>query len=376
MSYQNKFTVLLFTFLLLGIWENAKAQKDLTVKLAQANSKIYSDPQKSIALASEVYRKAPKDSDLQLSSLIALGAAYGETFKIEKAIEALTGAQKIAELKNDYVNQVRILSFLGYQYQALQINEKTHTYLDRAEDIANRHALPDSLLYLRGNNYSIKALMYKETLDCNYAVEYFNKAITIYKKLKNNEVANTNLCIAYLQKSLCFIENKKPDSAKISLTESDHIIKKMKLTDDIEISQQLAWAKYYALNKKYSASNSILNNNLQKAKKMSQLGIEMDFYHLLAQNYLEINDVSKYKYYSNLYTETKKKFSEAEKNSITHIINKALEKTEANNYSFSGKKFYAITILLVVILGFTIYFITKSYRLKKKMKDFRSNQKL
>lgn len=376
MSYQNKFTVLLVIFLLLGIWENVKAQKDLTVKLAQANSKIYSDPQKSIVLASEVYRKAPKDSDLQLSSLIALGAAYGETFKIEKAIEALTGAQKIAELKNDYVNQVRILSFLGYQYQALQINEKTHTYLDRAEDIANRHALPDSLLYLRGNNYSIKALMYKETLDCNYAVEYFNKAITIYKKLKNNEVANTNLCIAYLQKSLCFIENKKPDSAKISLTESDHIIKQMKLTDDIEISQQLAWAKYHALNKNYSASNSILNNNLQKAKKMSQLGIEMDFYHLLAQNYLEINDVSKYKYYSNLYTETKKKFSEAEKNSITHIINKAPEKTEANNYSFSGKKFYAITILLVVILGFMIYFITKSYRLKKKMKDFRSNQKL
>ena len=368
-----KFTFITITILLLGISQNAKGQGELSLKLNKANSMIYSDSEKSVALATEVYKNSPKNSSLQLSSLIVLGTAYGEQINTEKSIKYLLIAQKIAELRKDYVNQARVLSLIGYQYQALQMNEKTHSYLNQAEDIINLHPLPDSLLYLRGNNYSIKASMYEETFGCDYAIEYFNRAINVYKKLKNNDVAKTNLCIGYLHKSLCFLENSKMDSARISLTESDKIIKQIKLTDDVEISQQIAWAKYHTIKKDYKKSITILNKNIEKAKNMSQAGLDMEIYHLLSQNYLALNDIPQYNHFSDLYTETKKKFSEIEKKSITHIINRPAKNINAEGIKLSENKFYTAIIILALIIIIIVFFIIKSYRLKKKINDLRSN---
>jgi len=376
MSHPSKFTFVFIIFLLLGISQTAKGQDELSLKLNKANSMIYSDPATSIMIANEVSENSPENSGLQLSALIVLGAAYSEKFDIERSIQSLLKAQKIAEQRKDHVNQVRALSLLGYQYQILQINDKTHRYLDQAEEITNKHGLPDSLLYLRGNNYSIKALMYQETLDCDYAVEYFNKAITIYKKIKNNDVAKTNLCIGYLNKSLCFIENKNADSAKVSLLKSDEIIKQMKLTDDVEISQQIAWAKYHKLNKNHKTSIGILDKNLEKAKKLSQLGLDVEIYQLLSQNYLALDDIPQYDHYSNLYTETKKKFSDKEKKSITHMINKPIKKARSERFSFSENKLYLILIVLILIISFILIFSVKSYRLNKKIKDLKSNHDL
>lgn len=368
-----QFTLFFVVLLFFGICQNAKGQSEVSATLAKANSAIYSDPQRSISLANDVYKKAPKNSDLQLSSLIVLGTAYSENFEIEKSIRSLLAAEKIAELRKDYVNQIRVFSLLGYQYQIMQINDKTHYYLDQAEAIINQHPLPDSLHYLRGNNYSIKALLYQETLDCDYAIEYFNKAITVYRNLKNNDVAKTNLCIGYLNKSLCFIEKNLADSAKISLQESDKIIKQMRLNDDIEISQQIAWAKYHTLNKNYKVSISLLKKNLEKAKKMSQIGLEMEIYHLLSKNYLSIDDIPQYNHYSNLYTETKKQFSEAEKKSITHIINKPLDNSDSEIFNLSKKNLSIILIFLILIISFIFYFTFKSYRLRQKLKKMKSN---
>ncbi|KFC18470.1 tetratricopeptide repeat protein [Chryseobacterium sp. FH1] len=374
MFHPFKFTFIIIIFLLFGISQTARGQDELFAKLATANKIIYSDPEKSILLAKEVYKNSPENSNLQLSSLIILGTAYSEKFDIQKSIESLLKAQRIAELKNDYVNQVRALSLLGYQYQILQINDNTHSYLDQAEKIINQHALPDSLQYLRGNNYSIKAMIYQETLDCDYSIEYFNKAISVYKKLKNSDVAKTNLCIAHLHKSLCFIENKNADSAKISLLKSDAIIKQIPSTDDIEISQQIAWAKYHKLNKKYKTSIETLDKILKKATKMSKSGLDVEAYQLLSQNYLALNDIPKYNYYSNLYTETKKRYSEAEKNSITHIINKPSGNAVVERFTFSENKIYIIVIFLILIIILIIFFSFKSYRLKNKMRDLKSNQ--
>lgn len=369
-----KFFFIIIFFFLFGAIQNVKAQKHFSAQLSEANKLIYSNPEKAIELADEVYRGSPENSNLQLSSLIALGTAYSEKFDMDKSIESLLKAYEIARLKNDYINQVRALSLLGYQYQILQINDKTHSYLDQAEAIISRHPLPDSLLYLQGNNYSIKALTYQETLDCDYAVEYFNKAISVYKKLKYNDVSKTNLCIGYINKSSCFLEIGNTDSAKISLLNADMILDKMDMPDDIETSQQISWAKYYFLTKDYSKSIRILNENLEKAKKMSQIGVDTDIYELLSKNYLALNDMENYSRFSNLYVETQKKLSDAEKKSIIHIINKPPESNQEEHSFFSDKKLYIVVFFLTIIIIFIALFSIKSYRLKHKMNRLKSNQ--
>src|SRR5690606_4661159 len=216
--------------------------------------------------------------------------------------------------EKDYVNQVRALSLLGYQYQMMQINDKTHAYLDEAELVMSQNQFPDSLVYLRGNNYSIKALSYQQTLDCDYAVDYFNKAISVYKKPKNSEVSQTNLSIANLNKALCFLENKNTDSAKLALTRSDEILQRLDLEEaDVSISLQITWAKYYLQTQNYRKSVEILHDCLDKVEEMSQVDIDLEIYELLSKNYLALNDVEKYNYYSNLYIETQKTISDAEK---------------------------------------------------------------
>lgn len=370
MFHSLNFRISIFIFLLFGFTQMLKSQDKMTAKLTEANSLIYSEPDKAIRLAEEVYKKSQENSSHQLAALITIGTAYSEKYDINKSIETLLDAQKIAKLQNDYVNQIRILSLLGYQYQIMQINDKTHSYLDEAEAIINTHGLPDSLVYLRGNNYSIKALTYQQTLDCGYAIEYFNKAISVYKKLKNDEISKTNLCIGYLNKAMCFLNDEQTDSAKAALMEGDKIIQKNNLTDDITISQQISWAKYYLQTKDYQKSIKILNENLQKAKEISQLGVDMDIYQLLSQNYLAVNDIEKYNHFSNLYIETQKKFSEAEKKSITHIINKP-PVAEQENLNNSSKILYVVLAIVSILI---LLFAIKSYRLQKKLKNLKANQ--
>lgn len=233
------FLILWFLCILIPAQENQA--------LNQAHALIYSNPEKSIQLAEKIYAESKEAPKVQLSALIILGVAYSEKFEVEKSIEHLQQAQKMAEEQEDYINQIRILSLLGYQYQILQINDKAHDYLDRAETIMEQRPLPDSLLYLRGNNYSIKSLAYKESLDCDYAVEYFNKAIDVYKKLSESEMGQTNLCIAYLNKSSCFLENRNLDSAWSSLQKTNQLLKKINVADDITVSQNAALGKYYYL---------------------------------------------------------------------------------------------------------------------------------
>lgn len=370
MFHMLKFRISIFIFLLFGSIQLLKGQEKLSAKLTEANTLIYSEPEKAILLAEEVYKESEENSAFQLSALITIGTAYSEKYDMNKSIETLLEAQKIAKTQNDYVNQVRILSLLGYQYQILQMNDKTHSYLDEAEGIMNQHGLPDSLVYLRGNNYSIKALTYQQTLDCDYAIEYFNKAISVYKKLKNNEVSKTNLCIGYLNKAVCFLEDERTDSAKAALMAGDKIIKETDLTDDITISQQISWAKYYLQTEDYQKSIEILNQNLQKAKEISQLGVDMEIYQLLSQNYLAVNDVEKYNHFSDLYIETQKKFSEAEKKSITHIINKP-PVSEQETLSNSSKILYLVLAIVFILI---LLFAIKSYRLQRKLKHLKANQ--
>lgn len=370
MFSRSKF--LFFIFFFYGFL-TVNGQDVLSKKLSQANSFIYSQPEKAISIANEVYKKSDENSLLQLSSLITLGTAYSESFNIEKSIEVLQKAQKIAQFRKDFINQVRVLSLLGYQYQILQINDKTHAYLDEAEQIMEQHPLPDSLVYLRGNNYSIKALTYQQSLDCDYAIEYFNKAISVYKTLKNNDVSKTNLSIGYLNKAICLIEINKPDSVKATLIQGDKILNELNVTDDISVSQQIAWAKYYMKIGNHEKSNKILIENLKKVKNISQIGVDKDIYQLLSQNYLALNDVEKYNHYSNLYIETQKKYSEAEKKSITHIINKSPE--DQNQNSQSDSKFLIfISLFLGLILLMITLFLIKSYRLKKKLRNLKSKQ--
>lgn len=374
MFHHLKFGISILLFFLFGLNQTLQAQEDkLSSKLNEANNSIYSNPEKAIILAQEVYNSSEKNSDFQLSALITLGTAYSEKFDMNKSIESLLQALEIAQSRQDYVNQVRALSLLGYQYQIMQINDKTHNYLDQAELIMSQHALPDSLSYLRGNNYSIKALTYQQTLDCDYAVEYFNKAISVYKKLKNNDISKTNLGIGYLNKAICFLEDEKSDSAKASLIDGDKILKEIQLTNDISISQEIAWAKYYLQTKDHPKSIDILNKNLEKAKTISQLGVDMEIYQLLSKNYLALNDIENYNHFSNLYIETQKKFSDAEKKSITHIINKPPGNSQnGTDDSFPQMRHFIIFLLASVLILILIFGI-KSYRLKKKIRDLKSN---
>ena len=362
----------IFITFLSGFFHVTKGQETLSQKLGKANSLIYSNPEKAIQLGNEVYEKS-NDQKLKLSALIMLGTAYSEKSDVDKSIEVLLKAETLAESEKDYVNEVRALSLLGYQYQILQITQKTHAYLDQAEEVIRTHGLPDSLMYLRGNNYSIKALTYQQTLDCGYAIDYFNKAISVYKRLKDNDVSKINLNIAYLNKASCFLENKNTDSAKVALAEGDRILKSLDATDDLLISQDIAWAKYYYETKDYHQSLKILNANLEKAKEMSQFWVNNEIYHLLSQNYLALNDIEKYNHFSNLYVETQKKVSEAEKNSISHIINQPPENKAQGSVSRS-KIVYLISGILGVILVLIILFSVKSFRLKRKIKDMKSGQ--
>lgn len=293
---------------------------ELRQMLWKAKTLIYTKPDEAIRLIEKILVKADKDSSLRVSSLIIAASAYTEKSYNDKAIKCLVQAQEIVERKKDFVNQIRILGLLGYQYQNLQMNEKARFYLDAAEQVDKSHPLPDSLQYLKGNIFSIKGLSYRDDLDCDFANKYFNKAIATYKAAKNDSLSNTNLSVIYIHKGYCFIDKGVLDSATYVFQQAEDLIRKNKLQPDILIMQKTGMAKIYSLKKEYLASIQLLNDALKISKNIPQLDSHTQIYQLLSENYLQINDLEHYKYFNKLYSDNMERLSESEKRMFARTI--------------------------------------------------------
>jgi tetratricopeptide (TPR) repeat protein len=358
--------LLLFFFGFLG---NAGTQQ-IKNPVDKAEKLMLVNPKSAFQIAEKAYQNSP-DRKTKLRLLFVMTNTSSMLQNPLNVIRYGNEALSVAN-DNDVVTKIKILGILGNTYQAIKLNEKTRIYLDKAELLLSSPKIPDSLSYIKGNIYYLKAMNYFNSLDSDIALSYFDKAINQYLSSKH-PYAELNLKLAYLNRAFTLIEQKNLSQALESLklaginTRETSQIYPPQFVDLQSEFIELAKAKIYSVQKNTDLSNGILLKMLERRKNSPvRDDIENDVYKILSDNYLITKDIKQHDYYQELYL---KRLAQTNKDAAVWV-NKLMTQEKLHSKIESdrirSKYVYSIVLSLVIFLSLFIYLLMRQVRIRTK----------
>lgn len=339
----------------------AQSQKKIDSLLKKANLMVFDNPDKAIKLIESLPNSLKDDDENFFNSQLTLASAYTAKGNNKKAIDYGLNAYTFGEKKNNFKQQIRALGFLANQYYNLNMRTEANFYLNKAENIISNHPKIEGLEITKGNIYFIKGLNFKSNLDCNFAVNYFEKAIQEYGKSNDYTSAMLNISIVQIQKAYCFIEQKKIDEAKQLIEQSLKTSTENNFTEHI-VNAEIALAQIFYVQGDYKKSQEILIKTSERVDSSSGLSLKLDLYGSLSAKSLEIKDYTNYHKYSELYLVAKNSNDSLALHSVQNLLNENAA-TKNKELRDEEKKYTLGSILIMflslILLGFLLYRIKK-----------------
>lgn len=361
-----KFVIILIFSVL---WQFSLAQNNKAIDslVTVANSFIFKNPQKTIQIGEEILERKNISNSYKISSYLLIANGYAALNEYEKSIDFAMKANNLSAETNDNANQIRTLGFIGNQYIRIEMRDEAWHYLDKADKLSQTASLPDSMKYLIGNINLLKGFLYKRSLDCEYAIKHFNKAIAEFQKDEGNGFAVANLGQAYNQKGFCYMSIDK-DSAEVSFRKGLADARKNG-AKSLECNALIGLAEIQNFRKDFNGSNEMLSEALSLSKEVRQIEMESRIYKLLADNYLATDDFQNHLLYKNLFESTQSKVLSDDTKSVNELIKKRNE-DKREIYDSGQNKFSLVLstlllILLISILSFGYFLSRKSQKIRK-----------
>lgn len=352
---------IIWLFSLLCIFVSAQ-QSGFQDSLNKAELLVYENPEKAIEMAQEFQSEIDKkDYRKQISVLLLLGNAYSSKQNYQKALEQAFSAYGLAQKNDDTIFELKVLGFIANQYYVLQLDDKVDFYLDKSEKIIAQAEIPDSLDYVVANTYFIRALNYKDKLDCNFAINYFNKAIAVYEKSNyaNNKI---NLPITYIQKGYCFFDQKQLDSADYNFRKAYEISVKNQIVYN-KSHAQIGISKILSERKNYKSAIDTLIQVEKELETSSPLSLRAEVYKNISDNFLRIEDYKNYQKYSDSYLKIKKEMDSLEVRFVENILDSQISNSDAFIQKEKNKVTIFGLILIISLIGLILFVII---RIKRK----------
>lgn len=346
----------------------AYAQKNVDSLLEKANIQIYENPDKAIVLAKEVYDYPDASVTIKVSALLAISTAYSSKRDYNKASEYVERIKDLfPKIKNER-QQMNILNRIAGHYQELQIFDKAIDYLDEALPLIENYPAQDSVQSFLGYNSTLRGFIYREQMNCEIALKYFDKAIIAYKKTPEPHLRNANLSICYYNRGNCLLSLNKIEDAKASYLSSINFAQNAEAKSLIAFGQKgLAEAK--TLEGNYTEAIALLNEASEISASVGDLILNKGLFDGLANNYLALHDWENYTIFHNKFLSLQKETKKAERKSVNQsLINLTESKADEIN---SLNKFYnpiqiGLLVFIILVLGIIIrMFISEEKKLKK-----------
>ena len=139
-------------------------------------------------------------------------------------------------------------------------------------------------------------------------------------------------------------------------------------------------SRYYFMKGDYNTAIQKLEKGFSEIENLPYNDLKIIFYELFARNYLALNNDEKYYYYNKLYTDLKAKLDSNKKEGIQYVV-KLLETYHNKNLEFQKQNKVtqlriAGSIILILILIMTAYFLVESARSKDLKKQLVFFEKL
>jgi len=375
MKKWNRLRNALFLGSIFLLLQTAYAQKKVDSLLEKSNVLIYENPDKAIILAQQAYDYPDVSVNNKVNVLLTISTAYSSKRDYNKATEYVEQIKSlIPDIKNER-QQMNILNRIAGHYQELQIYDKAIDYLDQALELIEKYPVQDSVQTFLGYNATLRGFIYREQMNCEIALKYFDKAIKAYEKATEPHLRNANLSICYYNKGNCLLTLNKVDEAKTSFLNSIDYAQNAEAKSLIAFGQKgLAEAK--TLEGNYNEAIIILNNASQTSENVGDLILNKGLYDGLANNYLALHDWENYTLYHNKFLALQKQTKKAERKSVNQsLINLTESKAEEIDtlHKFYSPILIFLIIFIIIGLGLIIKFLISE---EKKLKNLQEKLKI
>lgn len=356
----NKNYILVAIFLLFNcFYIFAQDQKKLEQLIKNSNVEMYENPDKVIATGFKIIQLAINNIDLKIKAYKLISDGYSSKRDYQKSLKYLLKAIGLLPKSEDKLLKISIDTKAGIQYHQLNIYESAITYLDRAEKMCLEYPVQDSVSSFLGVNYIVRGFIYKEKLNCDIAISFFDKGI---KELSSNNKTLENaskISIAKYNKGNCFILSQQNVLAEQSFKEALQIAKKVN-AKSLEAFALKGIAQIYTLNGAYLDAINELNLAFSIANNVNDLVLNKEIYKGLSENYLALNNPKKYQEYQQKLTLTQTKLKENERASIENLLlenyNNLENKSKTEFSSFGIIVFLSMGVAIPIIF----FFISKN----------------
>ncbi|WP_312765483.1 tetratricopeptide repeat protein [Epilithonimonas sp.] len=332
-----------------------------------------SNPEKVIRQGKELYKKYRGNPKMEISILTIIGSSYSVKKDYEKAIEYAFKTREISQKTNDYPTQIQVAGFIGEKYHNLNIYSKAKYYADEAYELIEKHPLPDSLKFYKGNILFLKALIYRDELGCDFAKTYYEKALEVYiPALKNRDMLRFSIADIYNEIGGCFLEQDQLKAAKESFEKSlQYAINGNYALLNAESLAGLGRINF--LQKDYGKAKQEFDKAILILKSNKVENANPEVYKYISENYYALNDIKNHTFYLNLYKQKTNTDINAKKRSVNEIIVKqtAEEISENNNTA----KYWIIIVLCILIVLVVYQIVQTKSKIRKLKKQISEDNK-
>lgn len=363
----HKITVLflqtLFLSLIMTVSFYAQSKNDIDRKIKEGTLLMYKNPDKAIRIGNNIIAEVKDNVDYKIRAYKLISDAYSSKRDYQKSLEYVIKASQILHLSKDGLLKIIITNKMGIQYHQLKIYDKSIQYLDQAEQLMLDYPVKDSVLYYLGSNNTVRGFIYKEKLNCDLAIEFFDKGVKYLLESKS-KLSNSIISINRYNKGNCYIQMANYPLAKKNFEIS------IKYAMNVNASSLHAFAlkglaQVYTLEGKFLDAVVALQKANIISKNVEDLILNQEIYKGLSENYLALNEWNKYKEFHFKYLATQKLIKERERKSISDsLVQKETELSTKLKGTIS--KFYMIYLSIFILIVFVILIIFNRIKIAKK----------
>ena len=352
-------------------------EKQIDSLLKARSRDIYDNPDKSIAFGLSVFENTSYSIKTRTRGLMLVSLGHTSKRDYQKALEYIVKANDISNNLNDQVLQIEILFRIGILYQQLKIFDKSIEYMEKTERLSLTYPYQDSVRIHLANSYIVKGFIYKDNLNCDIALEFFDRGLKEYSKIKGSKHRG-NLSIIHYNKGNCYTLLSEYEKAKNSFERSIEFARLEKANSLISFARK-GLAEVYTLEGEYEKAFSLLETALHQSSKVGDLVLNYGIYKGLFENYLALNQWMDYQKYYDLYLKTQLDIKISERNSISDDIteNSKNLKESLNKLHDQFEKKLKWTVLIIIIIIFTVLLLERKNKkiiktLQKKIKSIQN----
>ena len=316
---------------------------------------VYENPDESINFGNSVMENNTYPDNTKARANMLISFAYTSKRDYRKALEYIIKSKNLSKNVKNRELQLEILFKTAVLYQQLKVYDKALEDIQKAEQIILTYP-PTHSVYKNLPKYNIlKAIIYKDNLNCEIALDYFDRALKLYEKYNISNPANQS--IAYYNQGNCYSLLSELNLAKSSFSKAISFAQKQNANSLVAFAQK-GLAEVYFMEGDYQKAIDMLQQALDKNKSVNDMILNLGIYEGLFENNLALNKWGDYQKYYDLYLKTQKDIKQSERSSISDFMfeNSEIKKEIINDMNSKFKTLIFSAITIVTFLFFIFLF--------------------